>query len=31
MGFIAIEGMGFALAIGTYLYLLATTPIRNGR
>ncbi len=24
MGFIALEGMGFALAIGTYLYLMAT-------
>lgn len=26
MGFIALEGMGFALAIGTYLYLMATNP-----
>jgi heme/copper-type cytochrome/quinol oxidase subunit 3 len=26
MGFIALEGMGFALAIGTYLYLLVTNP-----
>ncbi len=24
MGFIALEGMGFAIAIGTYLYLMAT-------
>jgi cytochrome c oxidase subunit 3 len=24
MGFIALEGMGFALAVGTYLYLMAT-------
>ena len=29
MGFIAIEGMGFAIAIGAYLYL--RRPIRNGR
>jgi heme/copper-type cytochrome/quinol oxidase subunit 3 len=26
MGFIALEGMGFALAVGTYLYLMATNP-----
>jgi cytochrome c oxidase subunit III len=26
MGFIALEGMGFALAIGTYLYLMANNP-----
>jgi cytochrome c oxidase subunit III len=26
LGFIAIEGMGFAIAIGTYLYLYAVNP-----
>jgi heme/copper-type cytochrome/quinol oxidase subunit 3 len=26
LGFVALEGMGFALAIGTYLYLMATNP-----
>ena len=26
MGFIALEGMGFAIAIGAYLYLMAVNP-----
>ena len=26
VGFIALEGMGFAIAIGAYLYLMATNP-----
>ena len=26
MGFIALEGMGFALAAGAYLYLMAVNP-----